>query len=516
MGKPIQETLPNAELHIHQADGLALPWIPCIDLFIANPPYLAAKNSDLSGYQLAQQRGQADSYLLFLNCALQVVRPGGWMGLVLPDPLLVRANAVTERADLLRETTVYHIWHLSGVFAAGVGAVVIIAQKCPPPPIHRISWERGKWQRGVGAQLTAPSAYQKKTVYQSLFLKQPRGELRYLLSGEHGNIAERLRSCLEEIHLPSSRLAPLSDFLSISRGEEIAKDNPSITPIGQARATTSSSRNPAWGAGIPIYRGTDSCCAVSPGDWSLFGRQLCPAYCQQCPAYPTWYPVLRGGVDIRPYGTPMGNMCIVREAIVKPLQRYLSPKLLVVKSTARLQATLDTQGHVVLQTLYLLHPRNVVAPRFIEGPTLAVLSPPETGPCLRDRHALNAPAELSLGDRYALDDLHLRTEADDLYFFLALLNSRLLREYVYILHTAYKWVQPQIEQSVLARLPIPIVETEERQQIIELSKRLICACSAEDPVVEWKQTIHSMYEEQEYAIRRLYASALPGLFVSTS
>ena len=388
------------------------------------------------------------------------------MGLVLPDPLLVRANAVSERARLVRDATIYHIWHLSGVFTAEVGAVVIIAQKCPPSPVHRISWERGKWQRGVGAQLTA--AYQTNTVPQSLFLKQPRAELRYLLSGEHGNIAERLRSYLEEIHPPSSRLAPLSDFLSISRGEELAKDSPYITPITQVRATTSSSSS-------PIYRGTDPCDAISPRNQSLPGEQVCPVYS-------AWYPVLRGGVDIHPYETPIGNRCIVREAIVKPLERYLSPKLLVVKSTDRLQATLDTQGHIVLQTLYLLHPRNAVAPRFIEGPTLAE-------PCLGDM--------------------------DDLYFFMALLNSRLLREYVYILHTAYKWVQPQIEQSVLAQLPIPIVEAEERQQIIELSKRLMSACSMEAPVVEWKQLTHSMYEEQEHAIRRLYASALPGLFAST-
>src|SRR5215471_10354623 len=51
----------SVPLHIHQADSLALPWEPCVDLFIANPPYLAAKNNDLSGYRFAQQRGQADS-----------------------------------------------------------------------------------------------------------------------------------------------------------------------------------------------------------------------------------------------------------------------------------------------------------------------------------------------------------------------------------------------------------------------------------------------------------------------
>ena len=141
---------------------------------------------------------------------------------------------------------------------------------------------------------------------------------------------------------------------------------------------------------------------------------------------------------------------------------YLSPKLLVVKSTDRLQASLDTRGHIALQTLYLLHPRTKEA-------------------C-----------------------------PDDLYFFLALLNSRLLQQYVYLLHTAYKWVQPQIEQHILARLPIPIVTPQEKQQIIDRAKLLAHACSEIDPVVEWGEALQSLYEEQELAISALYASALPG------
>jgi hypothetical protein len=125
-----------------------------------------------------------------------------------------------------------------------------------------------------------------------------------------------------------------------------------------------------------------------------------------------------------------------------------------------LQAALDTRGHIALQTLYLLHP-------------------------------------------------HTReTSQDDLYFFLALLNSRLLRQYVYVLHTAYKWVQPQIEQHVLARLPIPIVTSEKKQHIIERAKLLARACSEIDPVVEWDESVQNLYEEQERAICALYASAL--------
>ncbi|MDQ6645561.1 MAG: N-6 DNA methylase, partial [Chloroflexota bacterium] len=123
-------SVPSAAFHIHQADGLALPWQePCVDLYVANPPYLAAKNTDLSAYRSPHQRGQADSYLLFLSLGLRIVRPGGWLGLVLPDPLLARTNASRERTRLLEEFTLHHLWHLSNVFTAQVGAVVIIAQK---------------------------------------------------------------------------------------------------------------------------------------------------------------------------------------------------------------------------------------------------------------------------------------------------------------------------------------------------------------------------------------------------
>jgi N-6 DNA methylase/restriction endonuclease TaqI-like protein len=406
-------TIPFTSLHIHQADSLVLPWEPTVDLFLANPPYLAAKNNDFSGYNLAQQRGQADSYLLFLNLALQVVRPGGWIGLVLPDPLLARTNAARERARLLEETTLHHIWHFSDVFAADVGAVVIIAQKSPPRRMHYVSWIRGRWK----SKFSFASQHQ---VQQSLFSRQPGAEFRYLLSQGRGVALEQLRTSFAETPESERRFAPLSEFLSISRGEELGRESPYIQNIPIPSLNTN--------------------------------------------LHPQYYPVLRGGIDIHPYSPPTTNCLIARKAITKPLERYLSPKLLVVKSTDRLQTALDQRGHIALQTLYLLHLH------------------------------------------------HHHDSPDQLYFFLALLNSRLLCEYVYVLHTAYKWVQPQIEQHVLASLPVPIVKPEEQQQLIVQAKALVRACSSLGPVVEWSEHITRMYEEQERAICALYDSALPGFF----
>jgi hypothetical protein len=420
--------VPFTPLHIHQADSLVLPWESSVDLFIANPPYLAAKNNDLSGYHFAQQRGQADSYLLFLNLALSVVRPGGWIGLVLPDPLLARANAARERAGLLEETTLYHLWHFSDVFAADVGAVVIIARKTPPKRLHYISCTRGSWR-------SATSIDAQHQVQQVLFNHQPGAEFRYLLNRGRGDTLERLRTCIEETPAGECRLAPLDEFLTISRGEELGKESPYLQkkPSQLNSGTLSTIGHPG---GFPN---------IDPSG-----------------ALSNTFPVLRGGIDIHPYSPPVANWLIARNAIRKPLERYLSPKLLVVKSTDRLQAVLDQQGHVALQTLYLLHLRN------------------------------------HQGD------------PDQLYFFLALLNSRLLREYVYVLHTAYKMVQPQIEQRVLASLPVPLVKLEEQQKIIEHSKALMHACISLGPVVEWSEHITRMYEEQERAICALYDSALAG------
>jgi hypothetical protein len=436
-------------LHIHQADGLAFPWDESqnVDLFLANPPYLAAKNNDLSAYRSTEQRGQGDSYLLFLELALRVVRPGGWIGLVLPDPVLARANAAQERRRLLHETTLHQLWHLSGVFTAYVGAVVIVAQKLPPSPLHQVSWSRGRWQHDgiVSADNETPLDGSTKdyTVAQSFLASQPAAELRYLLSGIGNTLIERLHAYLCSTTIEHWRtFIPLSDLVVIRRGEELSKDSALL-----------SKHNPA---------NTHEC-----------------------------YPVLRGGVDVRPYEKPVGRYQIERAQVNKPLERYLAPKLLVVKSTARLQATLDLHGHVVLQTLYMLNTRE-------DGPQDARRT-----------------------------DQHIFSQEDELHFLLALLNSELLRVYVYVLYTAYKWVQPQMEQHVLARLPIPHITYAEKANIIRRAKLLMRACDEFPLVVELKQPgsatkqsgpqileanlemqQRDWLDEQERAICSLYEAAL--------
>ena len=424
---------PSFRWHIHQADALAFPWEDTqnVDLFLANPPYLAAKNTDLSGYRATHRKGQLDSYLLFLELGLRIVRPGGWIGLVVPDALLARANAALHRQQLLQETTIHHIWHLAGVFSAFVGAVVLVAQKCPPAAHHQIAWRRSSWHKtmtllqeqhtsiDVERDELAECLFSRRemlhgSVSQATLVRQPGAEFRYLLDVSRNTMIERLHSITctprKRSHAP---LVLLGELVSIRRGEELSKGN----------------------------------------------ERLLAA----CPEEGEYYPVLRGGVDVRPYAPLQAARWLPRHAISKPLERYLAPKLLVVKSTGSLQATLDLQGHVVLQTLYCVQ-----------------LKQPESSP----------------------DGL------DALYYLLALLNSRLLRNYIYVMHSAYKWVQPQLEQHVLRSLPIPWNVGEERDHIIQLAREMQTACGAIGAVVELKE--EALYEELEQAIYRLYDATLHG------
>lgn len=424
-------------LHIHQADSLALSWQACADLLVANPPYLATKNTDLSHYRQTRQHGQADSYLLFLELALRAVKPGGWIGLVLPDPVLARANAASERANLLRECTIQHLWHLSDVFAAEVGAVVIVARKIPPHASHRVCWTRERWN---SAQTLCRPEQASQRVEQALLSSQPGAELRYLLSRAEGRVVERLRRALNAASTQPSnavRLLPLETLVSIKRGEEIGRGSALLGPLAACKD------------GLPV---------------------------------------LRGGVDLRPYATSVAELGIERAVLKKPVERYLQPKLLVVKSTERLQAALDTRGHVVLQTLYLLRLRAQVSGGAGDG------SPP---PEVASSYLAGMDSEESM---------------DTYYFLLALLNSRLLSAYVYYLHTAYKLVQPQIEQAVLAHLPVAWGGASVRREIAERARALAQACSKAGSVVEWKQDLLSLYEEQERAVCALYAAARSGIF----
>lgn len=121
------------------------------DAVIGNPPYVNIRRLTVSRsagvkrylrthYQCA--RGAYDLYVLFLELAFRVLRPGGLCGLIVPNKLAGLTYAGPCRALLSEQTTIRRIVDLSQwrVFPdAGVYPYIIIWQKQPPVAEHRIA-----------------------------------------------------------------------------------------------------------------------------------------------------------------------------------------------------------------------------------------------------------------------------------------------------------------------------------------------------------------------------------------
>jgi hypothetical protein len=302
--------------------------------------------------------------LFFVEQACRWVAPGGWLGLVLPDAFLVRANAAHARKLLCRAFVLTRLEHRAGVFPAQVGTLVLIAQRQEPAAHFTIAWHRVDRTQARQQQEGTRGVWNVE-----VWRQQPRAELRYLLGPGEAALLARLAG--------AAPWAPLGELVTISRGEELARRSKKLLAIQTAGSL----------------------------------------------------PVLRGGEDVLPFRCRFAGVYLPREAVAKPLDRYQASKLLVVKSSGRLCAALDERGAVALQTLYLLHARPGVP---------------------------------------ALD------------YLLALLNSRLVRGLLWLYHTAYKLVQPQMEQETLARLALPLFADDAQQELAQLAAELRALAQHQD------------------------------------
>jgi hypothetical protein len=225
------------------------------------------------------------------------------------------------------------------------------------------------WRRLDRAQARQRQEGTRGAFAGEVWRQQPRAELRYLLGAAESALFTRL---MEEVPW-----TPLGNLVTISRGEEVGR-----------RASR-----------LVFAAGEDR------------------------------VPVLRGGEDVLPFRCRFAGAYLPRHLVKKPLERYQTSKVLVVKSSGRLCTALDEQGSIALQTLYLLHPRP------------------------------GAPA---------------------LECLVAVLNSHLLRSALWLYYTAYKLVQPQIEQGTLASLPFPLFPAAAQQELAALAGQLRFSFQQED------------------------------------
>jgi hypothetical protein len=147
------DELPWFQYEAHFADVLARGGF---DLVVGNPPWVRAETippadraalkaryrwyragpSDRTGYA-----HQPDLAIAFLERALELVRPGGTVGFLLPSKLLTARYGTVARGALVRETTLAVVADLgreaSAAFDATVYPMALVARRGPPPAGHR-------------------------------------------------------------------------------------------------------------------------------------------------------------------------------------------------------------------------------------------------------------------------------------------------------------------------------------------------------------------------------------------
>ncbi len=335
---------------------------PGFDAVIGNPPYVAAKNSAMADYQAVHGvKGQSDYYLLFLESVIakDLVKPGGALSMVLPDPFLVRTNATAVREKLLKKWTVRSVVHVAGAFpGAHVANIILVAANTPSDgrafPVLRLETTPDRKAFELDPKLA--TFRQARTVRPSFALAQPRSEVLYLVDSAYEGVFERIHGpekSLTNVATPFVFLNEVDIVDRVFRGEEIGKRK----------------------------------IAASAGDM----------------------PILLGGESIHRGRTAWEGLGISREAVRKPLDWYSGPKIVLQKSSARVVAAYDDHGFVVPQSVYGI--------------------------------------KLGPGKYHYL-------------YLLAILNSRLMSDYVFRAFTGYKMVQPQIELEDVRRLPIRSVDFE--------------------------------------------------------
>ena len=121
------------------------------DAVLGNPPYLnirrltqthgaTVKRYLRQHYRCA--RGSYDLYVLFLEKAFELLRPGGVCGFIVPNKLATLNYARPCRTMLLEQATILQMVDLASSSAfpeAGVYPYVLIWRKQPPPDEHRIA-----------------------------------------------------------------------------------------------------------------------------------------------------------------------------------------------------------------------------------------------------------------------------------------------------------------------------------------------------------------------------------------
>jgi adenine-specific DNA-methyltransferase len=325
-------TLMHADaLLTHRGDFAGRP----ADAIIANPPWgaalpLSAHSYGELGFGLA--RGQFDSYDLFTELALRWLPPGGVVGLVLPDSLLLPEHESTRRL-LVRDSHILSLVRLGEGFFEGVfrGVMLLVARRGAPAPDAKVSCGRLQFAK------------------RDLVLQ--------------GDLA--LEDALSLHEVPQSRFRDNahSDFDLDVRSEE--------TPFHVMKATSTFDWTGLvqWGRGIEIGKGgriwrCSACGTSRPEPLSVTAtcnncgqeidvrdREVIVRTAALLDLAPDWSPLIVGS-DVTRYAAKASRQIRRGVSGIRYKEDLTERKLLVRKTGVGIQAAVDDSGTATTQSVF--------------------------------------------------------------------------------------------------------------------------------------------------------------------
>ena len=193
--------------------GADLPgWSGGFDVVLGNPPYIFGENHDPRKVAFLQTvfhlaNGQYDTYWLFIEQGLKLLKQKGRLALIVPDALLARDETRLAREMLLKGGLEY-IYDCGTAFKASISTVIFSVANGSTP------------QNITGEVLNELGTYTKYQHSRERFLSDSKYKLLVHLPDEEAYIFNSIESVCQ----------PLQQFVKISRGEEIGKK--AISPDG--------------------------------------------------------------------------------------------------------------------------------------------------------------------------------------------------------------------------------------------------------------------------------------------
>lgn len=315
-------------------------WQSNVDAIISNPPWGAdtlQSSTDLrtAGFTLAT--GQYDSWSLFLELSLRLLRNGGYAVFILPDSIFAPEHAATRRM-LTEQYSLEVIARLGEGIFKGVfrGTVLILVRKSHPVPNQQIEilrLSRTKRQAIIAGYLTLQDARTSDAhrVLQSRFLAD--GTARWDI-----DVRTHETRTLEKIEAKGGNWA---DLLVSGRGVEISKK-------GAVRTCTMCN----YSIPAPTKPRTvvcRSCGSTCHSDEMLLNNVTRPV----TPSHDGYIPFVVGE-DIGRYQLTCSRELALNVAGLnyKTLDIYASERLLVRKTGVGLKATLTDKNAATNQVVF--------------------------------------------------------------------------------------------------------------------------------------------------------------------